>query len=214
MVKKKGRKKPMRKRQEIKKKQIRKREMIKKVKYITVLVILVIIVFSAAILYQYYIKEDETGDDKPPGNNNGVEIGINEGQIAPNFELTDTEYNMFNLEELRGSVVILDFMAIWCSPCEGELEHLKDVSSNYDYNLVKIVSIDVDNSESSEKLNNFKYNHSCDWIFAAGGGSVANTYDVANIPTIYVIDKQGKITYKNIGLTDYSILQAEIEKIN
>jgi len=213
MAKKKDKKKPRRKRQEIKKEQIRKRAIIKKLKYLTALVILVIIVLSAAILYQSYTNEDSNGDNNTNGDNNGVEIGINVGQIAPNFELTDTDYNKFNLEDLRGGVVILDFMATWCAPCDQELEQLKDIRSNYDDSSVKIVSIDVDNSETSNHLKNYKYNNSCDWIFAAYGGSVADTYAVEGIPTLYLIDKQGKITYTNVGLTDSSILQSEIEKL-
>jgi hypothetical protein len=77
-----------------------------------------------------------------------------------------------------------------------------------------IVSIDVDNSESAEQLNdNVKETHGCDWRFAAGGGMVGNTYRVEYIPTIYIIDKQGIITYKNVGFTDHSTLSDKLDMI-
>ena len=213
MIKQRKKAKPLRKRHEIKRKQIKRRSLIRKIKYITVLIVLLIIIIFAIILYSYYTEQERNGGNGNHSDINGNNIGIEVGQIAPDFELTDTDNNKFVLEDLHGSVVILDFLATWCGPCEGELEHLKEVRSQYDYTSVRIISIDVDNSESSEQLKNFKYNHSCDWIFAAGGGNVADTYGIESIPTIYVIDKQGKITYKNVGLTDYSILQSEIEKL-
>jgi thiol-disulfide isomerase/thioredoxin len=209
---KKNRKRPLRKRQEIKREQIRKREIIRKIKYMSVLVILIIIVSAVLILYQPP-NENDTNDNNTPGDNNGNNVGTEVGQIAPVFELADTDNVIFNLEDSKGSVIVLDFMATWCGPCETELEHLKDVRSSYDYSTVKIVSIDIDDTESADKLNNFKYNHSCDWIFAAGGGSVGDTYKIGNIPTIYIIDKQGTVAYKKVGVADYSILKSEIDKL-
>lgn len=211
-MKKEKRKRPLRKRQERKKEQIRKREIIRKIKYVSVLVILIIIVSVVVIIYQPP-NENDKNDDNTHGDNNGNNIGTEVGQFAPVFELVDTDNVIFDLEDSKGSVVVLDFMATWCGPCETELEHLKDVRSYYDYSAVKIVSIDIDDTESAEKLNNYKYNNSCDWIFAAGGGSVRDTYKIGNIPTIYIIDKQGTIAYKKVGVADYSILKSEIDKI-
>ena len=207
------RSKPLRKRQEIKREQIRKKLLIRKIKYITTLVVLVIIVAIVVIFYPSPSHEDNINNDNTPNGINGDNIGIEEGQTAPNFELTDTDGNKINLKELRGSIVLIDFMAIWCGPCETEIGHLKDVQLNYSSHGVKIVSIDVDNSESSAQLKGFKQNHSCDWLFAAGGGGVAETYGVKSIPTIYIIDKQGIITYKNVGLTDYTKLSFELDKL-
>lgn len=213
MIKQRKKAKPLRKRHEIKREQIKRRELIRKIRYITVLIVFLVIIIFAIILYSYYTEHERNGGNGNHGDVNGNNIGIEVGQIAPNFELVDTDNNQFALEELHGSVVILDFMATWCGPCEGELEHLKEVRSHYDSNSVKIISIDVDNSESSEKLNDYKHDHSCNWVFVAGGGNVADTYDIESIPTIFIIDKKGKITYKNVGITDYSVLQSEIDKL-
>ena len=72
----------------------------------------------------------------------------------------------------------------------------------------------MDNSESAEQLDsNVKEAHGCDWLFAAGGGMVGDAYNVEYIPTTYIIDKQGIIIYKNVGLTAYSALSDELDKI-
>lgn len=209
--------KPMRKRQEIKRKQIKKRAFIRKMKYITILLTFGIIAASAIIFYLSFSDEDKTDNNGSPANhsngNNGSNIGTEVGQTAPDFELIDVEGNGFSLEGYHGDVVILDFMTTWCGSCEGEMEHLKEVRSSYDNSIVRIISIDVDDTESSEKLRDFKYNHSCDWIFASNGGGVGNTYEVLNIPMLYIVDQQGTITYRNVGLTDSATLSSEIDKI-
>ncbi len=207
--------KPKRKRHEIRREQIRRRAFKKKLSYAAVLAVIAIGVIAAVVLYPMLSKEDgDTGNhDENNGKNGANVIGPEVGQIAPDFDMIDTEGHNFNLWDQRNSVVVLDFMTTWCGPCEEEIGHLKELRSNYDNSAVKIVSVDVDDRENSTKLKDFKYNHSCEWVFAAGGGSVGDTYEIVNIPTIFIIDRQGTITYKNVGLTDYSKLQSEIDKL-
>lgn len=206
--------KPMRKRQEIKREHIRKRALIRKMKYITTLVILLISMAAVVIFYQTLPNENNINNNDNPNGNGGDNIGTEVGQTAPDFELTDIDGKGFSLVDYRGSIIILDFMADSCQPCHYEIEHLKEVHYNYSSKGVEIISIGVDNSESAEQLNNnVKEAHDCDWRFAAGGAGVGNNYDIEAIPTIYIIDKQGVISYENTGLTDYSTLSYELDKL-
>ena len=134
-------------------------------------------------------------------------------ESAPDFSLTDTDGEKISLGKYLGDVIILDFMATWCGPCVQEMGHLKRIHGNYKAEGVRIISIDVDNSETSKQLNDFKIAHDCDWQFAANGGSAGNTYGAESIPTIYIIDREGSIAFKEVGLTDYSVLAKELEKL-
>lgn len=182
----------------------------------TLLLILLVALTLTYVLYSSTDTEDNGGSKEPnddgPTDNGGENTGIDIGQTAPNFKLTDTSGNNFELKDYRGNVVILDFMAMRCNPCVQEMEELKEVRSNYQDD-VRIMSIDVDDSESAENLSQFKTYHECDWLFSPGGGIVGNTYEVTYIPMIYIIDTNGIITYKNSGVTDYSILSSELDKL-
>ena len=137
-------------------------------------------------------------------------IGIEVEQVAPNF--VDVNDNSFSLTGHRGNVVVLDMMATWCGPCITEMDHLKELYTNYSAQGVVIMSIDIDPTESDEMIRQFKSEYGGDWIFASGP-EVGITYQIMYIPTIYIIDKQGIIAYKNVGVTDYSTLLSEINKL-
>ena len=61
---------------------------------------------------------------------------------APDFTLTDTDDNSFNLSDFEGKVVVLDLMATGCEPCKQEIPHLKEVQQHYGDDVI-ILSISV-----------------------------------------------------------------------
>jgi peroxiredoxin len=140
-------------------------------------------------------------------------VGINTGQIAPNFTLTDINGNQFSLSDYRGRVIVIDLMATWCGPCITEMGHLREIFSKYDHSEVWILSIDVDNAETVSQLTQFKTDYGDDWTFATQGSSVGTTYGVTGIPQMYIIDKDGVIAYKNTGVTSSEKLSSEINKL-
>ena len=169
------------------------------------------------LLFLYLNPTPATEDGLEPGSGPGPEpkvtIGTDIGQQAPDFTLTDTEGTQFSLSSYRGAVVILDFMATWCGPCVTELDHLKDLQKKYGANTVRILSIDVDDRETSAQLAEFKSDHGCSWQFAPYGGQAGGTYGASSIPTLYIIDQKGIVQFKSAGVTSSSVLEAEIEKL-
>lgn len=137
-------------------------------------------------------------------------VGTDVGKTAPNF--VDTDDNSFSLVSLRGKVVVLDFMASWCSPCITEMSHLKEIFSSYSADQLVIISIDVDPTESDDAIKQFRSTYGDNWVFASGSG-VGTTYVAIYIPTLYLIDKQGAIAYKGVGVTSSSTLSTEINKL-
>lgn len=144
--------------------------------------------------------------------NSSNSVGTEVGKKAPDFIVQTIKGEYIELENLQGEIVILDFMATWCPPCRREILHLKEVYSNKSYENLHIISIDIDVSESIDELTKFKETYKINWILARGP-SLGETYKISSIPAIYILNEQGNIYYKNVGVTSASEILEELKGI-
>ncbi|MCK4757997.1 MAG: TlpA family protein disulfide reductase [Thermoplasmata archaeon] len=136
--------------------------------------------------------------------------------LAADFSLPVVDDGgLLQLSSLRGKVVIIDFMATWCSPCATQIEYLKTISDEYSTSDVVILSVDVDNDEGENLLSNYKNDKGITWDVLRNGGSVASEtgYEVTNIPTIVIVDQEGHIAFREVGITKAADLQREIDRL-
>ena len=133
---------------------------------------------------------------------------------APDFTLKDTDGTTFSLSDYEGEqVVILDFMFSTCEPCEKFVkEALEPYSEKMDSDDVAILSVSVFANDDENELRD--YAESYGWRHALGDseGDIEIAYDVIGTPKIFIIDKNGEITYSHIGPISESELTAEVDK--
>ena len=133
--------------------------------------------------------------------------------IAPDFTLTDIDGVEFSLSDYRGKVVLLDFFSLLCGPCIDEIPHLKVVHEEFGEDLI-IISISVDPYyDTVERLQQLRQEHGIDWIITRDTIGIYNTYDIQLIPTLVIIDQEGYIQHRHVGLTGESVLSEEIYEI-
>ena len=133
---------------------------------------------------------------------------------APDFTLKDTEGVTFSLSDYEGEkVVILDFMFSTCVPCEKFVKEALGPYSGYmDEDDIAIVSVSVFGNDDETELRNYAEEH--DWRHALGdsNGDIEIAYNVIGTPKIFIIDKEGKITYSHVGPISESELSNEVDK--
>ena len=125
------------------------------------------------------------------------------GNELSNFKITDIEGKKFNLKELAGKVVILNFWFINCAPCRMEIPELNKMVSKYKNNpnvVFLAVSLDF-KSEIRDflKKSPFLYN------IMDNGEWLAKSYNVNSYPTHVVIDQSAKILFHSTGLAQNTI---------
>lgn len=172
-----------------------------------------IMISIGAIFSLYYVGSNlDQSPQVGEGDNQmeNISVGTGVGELAPNFTLNDINGNSFSLKDYRGKVVVITFMTTTCGYCKEQMSHLNDIYSSYSEDQVWILSIDIDPLESSGDIRDFKEEHAEDWTFAKGS-EVGTTYGVIYIPKSYLINPDGKITYKNTGITSASTLSDKIE---
>jgi len=106
----------------------------------------------------------------------------------------------FDWAAYRGKVVLVDFWATWCGPCIQELPNVKAMYEKYNKKGFDVVGISLDNNR--EKLDSFIKEEQIPWVtlFQEPGGwenEIANYYGVMAIPTVILVDKEGKVVTLN-----------------
>jgi thiol-disulfide isomerase/thioredoxin len=127
------------------------------------------------------------------------------GSPAPELELPALSGELMRLSAFKGKVVVLDIWATWCGPCREMIPHERLMVERLKDRPFALVSISVD--EKKETLTNFLDKEKMPWTHLWNGseGGIINRWDVTYYPTIYVIDAQGVIRFKDLR-------DAELEK--
>ncbi|MBF0564260.1 MAG: TlpA family protein disulfide reductase [Nitrospirae bacterium] len=137
------------------------------------------------------------------------------GHAAPDFTLRSLNGEKITLSSLRGKVVLVNFWATWCEPCQEEMP-----SMNKLYNLLKdrgfvILALSIDDSPGPVKKFLEKMPVNFPILLDKGRRVSVKSYKVIAQPMSFLIDKKGIVTKKYFGSvdwTDASVVQ-EIEAL-
>jgi cytochrome c-type biogenesis protein len=133
--------------------------------------------------------------------------------LAPTFTLTDLSQQTVNLNDFRGNVTILDFLATWCSDCKAQLSTIVDVQENYGTNVAYLF-IFSDLRESDDTLRDFASQYPYpNWIWARDPANLFEVYSVTTIPKTIIIDREGFITYTHVGVSDPITLFQKLDSL-
>lgn len=129
------------------------------------------------------------------------------GDLAPDFQLEDTEGNKVSLPDLRGKVVLVNFWATWCPPCIEEMpsmERLNEVLAGDDFVMLAINTEENGPNIVPAFLEKTPYAFP---ILYDNKGVVQKRYGVFKFPESFVINKDGTVAEKVIGPLDWSSLK-------
>lgn len=116
------------------------------------------------------------------------------GQIAPDFSLEifhgSEGQSRIKLSALRGNVVVLDFWASWCRPCAVQAGILKDLVPRHPDD---VVVVGVNTSDNLERAREFAERSELPYVAVLDSGEVANAYGASSLPTLVIIDAQGRV---------------------
>lgn len=122
------------------------------------------------------------------------------GRPAPDFHLTSVSGDQYNLENLRGKVVLLDFWATWCSPCRWSVPALERIQKEFKGRGVVVLG--VDRGEDPQIVARFVKSEKINYpilMDALGSENVASKFGVNAIPTLFLIDRGGNVVGRESG---------------
>ncbi|WNC12317.1 TlpA disulfide reductase family protein [Brevibacillus brevis] len=135
------------------------------------------------------------------------------GFQAPHFTLTGLDNQVYKVEGKRSKPVVLNFWASWCGPCRMEAPDLQKLYEKYG-GKVDFYGVNVTTSDSPEAAKAFVEAYKLTFPIPMDvAGTVSNRYLVQAFPTTYVVDTQGIVRKKIIGMIDSYTLEQELKQV-
>jgi peroxiredoxin len=158
------------------------------------------ILFSSEDTGPVNVEPANTSVTTPPVE--GLKVGLEPGDLAPDFEFSDLDGKRVKLSDFRGQPVLVNFWATWCLPCRSEMPDIQAAQHRYADDHVAVLAINQEEHFTAIK----------DWIDELHldltevgydpNGSVYDLYfngGVEGLPVSYFIDARGVITKAVLG---------------
>lgn len=142
---------------------------------------------------------------------------IKTGKPLPYFEVKDENDKLFKSSSLNGSVSLVVFSAVWCSPCQVELKHLIVLYNTYKDKGFKVVYFNLDDNKNKWlnhiQKNNLTWTNVSEMLPDKSIGSViAKQFLIYAVPASFLIDKNGIILKRMDGIMN-AAEQKQIEQM-
>jgi cytochrome c biogenesis protein CcmG/thiol:disulfide interchange protein DsbE len=131
---------------------------------------------------------------------------------APDFVLPAVDGTMVQLSDYKGKVIIIDFWTTWCAPCQEQVPILTKLHKSYSEKGLVILGISLD-VEGLEVLGPFVHENMVPYKVLMSDDRVNRAFGgIATIPTLYIVDRNGRLVRKLIGFHNYRDLEDEIKR--
>jgi len=124
------------------------------------------------------------------------------GKTAEDFPI-DIDGKPAHLSDLRGKVVVLNFWATWCKPCEEEVPSLMDLHKRIASRGGVVLGVSADEDEDAYRkfLAQYQVNY---LTYRDASLKDPQDYGTLMYPETYIIDRKGKIARKIIGYQNWN----------
>lgn len=113
-------------------------------------------------------------------------------QPAPTFSRTDLDHKTLDLKSYRGKVVLLNFWATWCAPCQLEIPHFVAWQKQYGPRGLQIIGISMDDDPALVRTLYQKLH--LNYPVAMGDAPLGKLYGgVLGLPVTFLIDRNGQV---------------------
>jgi cytochrome c biogenesis protein CcmG, thiol:disulfide interchange protein DsbE len=141
-----------------------------------------------------------------------VVIAIGEPMPAYTAKLLDG--SDYDVASERGNVVMINLWATWCGPCRYEIPELEKLHKDHAGERFKVVGVSVDEG-GAQVVKEFVEEQKMTYpVVLDPEGRLATMLDTTILPTTILVDRQGKVVWKKLGvvtLSDVEMMSA-IEK--
>ena len=140
-------------------------------------------------------------------------IPVDRRVAAVDFKLTDSNGKEVKLSDYKDKVVLLNFWATWCGPCEVEIPWFKEFEQTYKDRGFAVLGVSAD-EEGWPAVRPYMKALSMNYRVALDDGKMPSPYkEIEALPTTFLLDRQGRIAVSHTGLVGKNVYQAGVEQL-
>jgi thiol-disulfide isomerase/thioredoxin len=157
-----------------------------------------VILVIAAVAYGFYYDSDKTEVTKTAQKKDNKKP--QKYPPAPDFALKDLDGNTVRLSDYKGKVVIIDFWATWCGPCRRGIPDFVELQKEFGDEKLQILGVNLDRGDLSV-VPKFADQYNINYPILYSNDDVQMKYGpIRNIPTVFIVDKNGFVRDMRVGL--------------
>lgn len=155
----------------------------------------------AILLATLLVGMSASANGQAPGNQQTNNQQTN-NQQAPGFTLKDIRGRHTRLSDYKGKVLLINFWATWCAPCQAEMPALVDLQREHQVRGLQIIGVTYPPEHRSavrRVMRRFKLNYPV--LF--GTRPMTDAYGIGEVlPVTIVVDRNGKIRERILGMLE------------
>jgi len=129
------------------------------------------------------------------------------------FDLPDLNGKIVSLEDFKGKVLVINFWATWCPPCEEDMPKLNQLQKRYKNEGLVVIGIALD-KDSLNLVEPFVREKRIGYPILRGNEQVLGTVeDFSGVPTTLIVDPKGDIKKKYDGSFDKDDLEKSLREL-
>ena len=127
--------------------------------------------------------------------------GVQRGMPAPPLKVTSTSGQRITNANYRGYVLLVQFFATWCSPCRESIPAVIRLSKKYGNQGFQVLGLSIDES-GDRVVRGFITDRKITYPVALADDTLQDAYGVRSVPTLFLIDRKGRVVEKFMGMSE------------
>lgn len=132
--------------------------------------------------------------------------------LAPDFTVTDINGRKLALSDYKGKVVLLDFWATWCGPCQKEVPEFMKLQRKYGPRGLRVIGLSLDDAVGP--VRDFYARYRMNYPVALGNAKLAESFGgILGLPVAFLIGRDGRIDAQYVGQADPAVFERDVSAL-
>ncbi len=136
---------------------------------------------------------------------------LKKGSIIPHIVYNDPQGSKVDVKSFQGKYVLVDFWASWCGPCRKAIPEIKELYAKYKSKGFEVLSVSVDTDNAAWRKAMDEEQMPWTQVLSPDKNKTLADFMIVGIPTLYLIDREGKIVEKYTGFS--TKLKGQLEEV-